>query len=73
MFNLIWVAEQLESEPPQILEDYTGYEVINELTDITQYVTKYQVWAEIEKLLTLARIKDRLDTLLYVKNKLRNF
>jgi hypothetical protein len=73
MLNLIWVAEQLESEPPQILEEYQSYEIINELTDTNQYFTKYQVWAEVEKMLKQAPIKDRLNVVEYLKNKLKNF
>jgi hypothetical protein len=73
MLNLIWVAEQLESEPPQILEEFQGFEVIVELNDPSQYFSKYQIWAEIEKLLKQAPIKDRLNTVEYVKNKLKNF
>jgi len=73
MLNLVWYPEQLESEPPQILEEYQGYEYITELIDSNQYITKYQIWAEIEKLLKQAPIKDRLNTVGYVKNKLKNF
>jgi hypothetical protein len=73
MLNLIWVAEQLETEPPQILEEYQSYELINDLTDTNQYFTKYQVWAEVEKMLKQAPIKDRLNVVEYLKNKLKNF
>lgn len=73
MLNLIWVAEQIETEPPQILEEYQSYELINDLTDTNQYFTKYQVWAEVEKMLKQAPIKDRLNVVEYLKNKLKNF
>ncbi len=72
MFNLIWVAEQLESEPPQILEEYQDYEVIVDLMDNTQYFTKYQVWGEVEKMLKQAPIKNRLETIEFLKTKLKN-
>jgi len=73
MLNLIWVAEQLESSPPQILEEFQGFEYIVELTDNAQYFTKYQIWAEVEKMLKQAPIKDRLNVVEYLKNKLKNF
>ncbi len=73
MLNLIWAAEQLESEPPQILEEYQSYEFVTDLTDTNQYFTKYQVWAEVEKMIKQAPIKDRLNVVEYLKNKLNNF
>ena len=71
MIELVWKQEQLESLEPQILEEFTDYDIINLLLDTTQYVTKYQVWAELEKLMAVAPIKDRRNTLEYVAKKIR--
>ena len=58
MIELYWKQEQLESTKPEILEEYSGFDVIILLEDTREYVTKYQAWAELEKLLKLAPIKD---------------
>jgi len=73
MFSLTKDAELLESEEPQILEEYSGFEVIHELSNSTQFMTKYQVWGELEKLLRLAPINDRVDCADYLRHKLLNF
>ncbi len=65
-----WIPEQLESTPPEILEEYTLVEEVNDLVDQTEYITKYQVWLELEKLLTLAPIKDRGNVRQYLITKL---
>ena len=71
MIELVWKQEQLESQEPQILEEFTDYDIIKLLVDTTQYITKYQVWAELEKLVTMAPIKDRRNTLEYVAQKIK--
>lgn len=71
MLHLIWVAEQLESSPPEILEEFTYFDTVHDLVDAGEYATKYQVWAEIEKILLRAPIKDRRETIKYLAKKLR--
>lgn len=71
MLNLIWRQPQLESQEPQILEEFDDWEFLFELSDTTQYITKYQVWGELEKLMALAPIKDRRNTLEYVAQKIK--
>ena len=71
MLTLTWSPEQLESTPPEQLEEYSGYEIINELTDVSEYLTKYKLWEDIEKALKLAPIKDRLATRDYLLTKLK--
>lgn len=68
MIELIWNRPQLESSEPQILEEFDGYEVINYLSDTRQYLSIYQVYQEVEKLLAL--VKDRKHTIAYLKTKL---
>lgn len=67
----IWDAEQLESSPPEILEEYSYMEKIFDLVDSKEYTNKYQIWATIEDILVRAPIKDRRDTILYLAKKLR--
>jgi hypothetical protein len=71
MLSLIWNPDQLESTPPEILEEYQGYEVINELYDMNEYLTKYKLWDDIEKALKLAPIKDRVSVRDFLLTKLR--
>ena len=71
MIELVWRQEQLESQEPQILEEFTDYDIIHLLLDNSQYVNKYQVWAELEKIMAVAPIKDRRSTLEYVAKKIR--
>jgi hypothetical protein len=69
MLSLVWVAEQLESEPPLILEEYQGYEIIAELLDSTPYATKYQIWDEFTRILNTTPLLDRGSVVSYIKTK----
>ena len=70
MIELVWRQEQLESQEPQILEEFTDYDIIHLLLDNSQYVTKYQVWSELERMLVLAPIRDRRNTLEFIAKKI---
>lgn len=69
MIELYWNKPQLESLGPQILEEFDGYEIINLLEDSREYPSVYQVFQEVERLLTL--VKNREHAVAYLKAKLR--
>ena len=69
MIDLYWIQPQLESQEPQILEEFDGWEIVQPVFD-SEYITKYQVWGELERMLVLAPIRDRRDTLEFIAKKI---
>jgi|LakMenEpi03Aug12_release.lakeMendotaPanAssembly.Ray.scaffolds.fasta_scaffold4129954_1 hypothetical protein len=70
MLLLVWDAEQLESAPPEILEEFTDYEVVHNLVDSAVYLTKYQIWEEVAKLLMHPSLAKKREVIEYLKLKL---
>jgi len=70
MLLLVWDADQLESVPPEILEEFTGYEVVHNLVDSKLYLTKYQIWEEVAKLLMHPSLAKKREAIEYLKLKL---
>lgn len=70
MLLLVWDAEQLESTPPEILEEYSNYQVVHDLLDSSVQITKYQIWEEVAKLLVHPSLVKKREAIEYLKLKL---
>lgn len=70
MIELYWNQPQLESEPPECLEEYSGYHKFSTLTT-GDFVTKYQIWQVLEQEL-LPKTWNKYDVINFLLRKLNS-